>query len=392
MSVACVRVDHFPFKLEAARCPALGKRRVVLYKRSGSQRTVVDVSPGIEQVAAGMPLQEAQARCKDAVLVEADMPRYEQTFTRILVRLGEWSPVVEAAGMGCAYVGLDGLERTYGSEARLIDLLLQAVPRYLEPRLGVSQGKFPAYLAAIAAQPNTANRTPTELSDFLSPFPVDVLPVPWGVKARLHSFGLHTLGQIAGLPLGPIQAQFGPAGARVWHLTQGVDETPLVPRQPKEEVSDEVTFAVATANLGPLLMAIEVLLSRLFGRPEMRGRFSRIAFIEGHVMNGPTWQHRIVFKTPVGDKSRAYAVIKASLGDLTLPGPLEDINLTLTNLTGEVGRQESLFQDVRRTEQMREAIAQLKSSQGRNPLYRIREVEPWSRIPERQTALMPYDP
>ena len=124
----------------------------------------------------------------------------------------------------------------------------------------------------------------------------------------------------------------------------------------------------------------------------MRGRFSRIAFIEGHVMNGPTWQHRIVFKTPVGDKSRAYAVIKASLGDLTLPGPLEDINLTLTNLTGEVGRQESLFQDVRRTEQMREAIAQLKSSQGRNPLYRIREVEPWSRIPERQTALMPYDP
>ena len=392
MSVACVRVDHFPFKLEAARRSALGKRRGILYKRSGSQHTVVDVSPGIEHVPAGMPLQEAQARCKDAVLVEADMPRYEQAFTRMLVRLGDWSPVVEAASLGCAYVGLDGLERTYGSEARLIAVLLQAVPRYLGPCLGVSQSKFPAYLAAIAAQPNTANKTPAELSDFLAPFSVDVLPVPWEMKSRLRSFGLHTLGQIASLPIGPIQAQFGPAGARVWHLAQGVDETPLIPRQPKEEVSDEVTFAVATANLGPLLMAIEVLLSQLFGRAEMRGRFSRTALIEGHVMNGPTWQRRIVFKTPVGDKSRGYTAIKASLGDLTLPGPLEDISLALTNLTGEVGRQESLFQDVRRTERMREAIAQLKVSQGRNPLYRIRQVEPWSRIPERQMALMPFEP
>ena len=75
-----------------------------------------------------------------------------------------------------------------------------------------------------------------------------------------------------------------------------------------------------------------------------------------------------------------------------LPGPLEEVSLTLKDMAGEAGRQESLFHEVRRREQLREAIAQIKVSQRRNPIYQIREVEPWSRIPERRRALMPYEP
>ena len=392
MHVACVLIDHFPFKLEAVRDPLLKRRRAIVFKRSGSQRTVVDASPGIKRVVAGMPLQEAQSICKDAVLIEADIPRYERDFSHVLLRLATWSPVVEAAGLGRVYVGLDGLERTYGGEAQLIDGLLQAVPGHLEPRLGVSQGKFPAYLAAISAQPGRACRTPTGLKDFLAPFSVDVLPVPWEVRTRLHSFGLHTLAQIASLPLGPVQAQFGSTGARMWRLSRGMDDRPLLPTRPEEEVKESISFPVPTANLEPLLLAIENLLSRLFARPEMRGRFARTALLEGHMPNGPSRRRRFVFKTPVGDRPRAYSVIKALLDSFTLPGPLEEVSLTLKDMAGEVGRQESLFHEVRRREQLREAIAQLKVSQRRNPVYQVREVEPWSRIPERRRALMPYEP
>ena len=80
------------------------------------------------------------------------------------------------------------------------------------------------------------------------------------------------------------------------------------------------------------------------------------------------------------------------MDNIALPGPLEEIRLTLKDLTGEVGRQESLFQDVRKRYQLREAIAQIKVSNGHNPIYQVREVEPWSRIPERQQALVPYEP
>jgi DNA polymerase-4 len=392
LRIACVLVEHFPFKLEAGRDPLLAKHRAIVFQRSGSHRTVLDVSPGVKGVVSGMSLQEAQTRVKDVVLVEADMPAYQRVFDRILLRLANWSPVIEAADQGCVYVGLQGLEDTYGSEARLINALLQAVPSYLEPRLGIGQGKFPAYLAAVRSQPGRAYKPIMESKEFLSPFPVDVLPVSWEVKKRLHSFGLHTLGEVASLPLGPALAQFGNVGGIVWRLAQGIDDSPLFPLRPKEEICASVSFPVPTANLGSLLMALETLLSRLFARPDMRGRFTRTALLEAQVLNRPSWQRRFVFKPPAGDKARAYFVMKGPLDYLSLPGPLEEVRLILKDLTGEVGRQESLFQEIRRTHQLREAITQLEVAQGCNPIYQIREVEPWSRIPERQQALVPYKP
>ena len=392
MHMACVLVDHFPFKLEVQRDPSLGRRRVVIFQRSGSQRIVWNTSPGISQISQGTPLQEALARCKDAVPIEADTPRYQRAFDDILLRLGDWSPIVEAAGLGCAYVGLDGLEETYGSEERLIDALLGSVPKSLQPRLGVSLGKFPAYLAAVRSEPGRVYKPPIDVQQFLAPFSVDVLPVLWEVKERLHSFGLDTLGKVAELPIGPLQAQFGQAGAYLWRLARGTDDTPLLPQRVEEEVSSSLVFPVPTATVEPLLMAVEHLLTKLFSQPEMRGRYARTALLEGQVLNGPTWQRRVVFKVSTGDRSHAYFVMKAVLADVVLPGPLEEIRLTLRDLTGEAGQQESLFREVRRRDQLRETISQLKAAQGSNPIYQVREVEPWSRIPERRRALVTYEP
>ena len=392
MRVACVLVDHFAFRIEALRQPGLVKRRVIVFQRSASQSMVFDTSPDMRDVSPGMPLQEALARCKDAVIIEANVPSYERVFEQTLLRLGNWSPVVEGADLGCAYVGLDGLQETFGTEDRLIDALLHSVPDHLEPRLGISQGKFPAYLAAMKAPPGRVYMPPQALPEFLAQFPVEVLPVPWDVKTHLRSFGLETLGQVARLPVGPIQAQFGPTGARLWRLSQGIDDTPLLARRHDEEVSEWMSFPVPTANLGPLLMTVDHLLGRLFSRPEMRGRYTRKALISGSVFNRAPWQHDVLFKSPVGDRARAYFVIKSRLEYHTLPGPLEDVRITFKNLTGEAGRQESLFHDLRRRDQLRDTVAQLEAAYGHNPIYQVREVEPWSRIPERRQALVPYVP
>ena len=392
MHVACVLIDHLPFKLEVQRDPGLRKRKAVIFQRHGSRRVVLDASPTAKAVSTGMSLQEALARCKDAVPIEADNARYEQEFNMILLRLGDRTPVVEAAGLGCAYVGLDGLQDTYGSEERLMELLLQAVPSYLEPRMGMSEGKFPAYLAALSAGPGRVYKTTRNIRDFVAPWSVDVLPVEWEIKARLHSFGLDTLGQVAERSIGPMQAQFGKVGARIWRLAQGIDDARLTPRRQQEEFQESLTFPTPTGETATLFMALEILLRRIFARPDMRGRYARIALLEGAIYNKPTWQRRIVFKTPVGEIRQALFVIKSSLESITLPGPLEDVSLTLRELTGEAGLQESLFREVRQRERLRQAIAQLKVSQGRNPIYQVREVEPWSRIPERRRALVTFDP
>ena len=41
---------------------------------------------------------------------------------------------------------------------------------------------------------------------------------------------------------------------------------------------------------------------------------------------------------------------------------------------------------------LREAVKELKLKLGYSPLYRVVEVDPWSRIPERRHALLHFDP
>ena len=95
----------------------------------------------------------------------------------------------------------------------------------------------------------------------------------------------------------------------------------------------------------------------------------------------------------MGGKEKAFFVIKNALESLALPGPLEDLKLTLSGLTGESGIQGSLFSDVRRQEQLRETVRQLQARWGgKVPIYQAKDLEPWSPIPERQKALVQFDP
>ena len=59
-----------------------------------------------------------------------------------------------------------------------------------------------------------------------------------------------------------------------------------------------------------------------------------MALLEGAVYNKPSWHRRIMFKTPIGDRRQTLYVIRASLEGMTLPGPLEDVSLTLKELIG----------------------------------------------------------
>ena len=65
------------------------------------------------------------------------------------------------------------------------------------------------------------------------------------------------------------------------------------------------------------------------------------------------------------------------------------MNLTLSGITGEVGQQESMWKDVKRDYDLQETFKQLhRRLRVTPPIYQVRELEPWSRIPERRYALV----
>ena len=390
---ACVLIDHLPVKAEVQRQPSLRGRPVVVAKLSGSQRVVLDASPEATGVVAGMGLSEALSVCPGATLVEPDPVHYRAVFDAVLSAIEALSADVQEESLGHADVRVTGLELLFGGLDQLAEALLRTVPAHLGPRVGVGSSRFVASVAAEQAEPGCVRRAPDPAAGFLGPLPVDLLPVPWATAERLKRFGLRTLGQIAALPLGSVQAQFGREGARMWELANGTDRRPFVPRVSQETVTAGIDFAIPLGTVESIVAAVDSLLGRVFAAPSMHGRFARVCVLSGEVLSGPRWSKRMVFRAPIGSREHALPLVRTTLEGRPPPGPLEDLRLTLSAITGEGGRQESLFLDVRRQQNLEEAVRQLRERLGvQPPIYHIREVEPWSRMPERRRALVPFVP
>jgi DNA polymerase-4/protein ImuB len=81
--------------------------------------------------------------------------------------------------------------------------------------------------------------------------------------------------------------------------------------------------------------------------------------------------------------------IKQLLENTPQIGPVEQLGMKITGLGRQNGHQRSIFADVRAQDHLLEDIKQLEMRLGSPQVFKIKEVEPWSRIPERRYVLTP---
>ena len=399
------------------RHPHLSDQPVLIADRTKSRPVVVDYFPAFKastrhagalsrhlEPAAGMPLERAlsyqtaggparglnasgglaRGLNQEAVVLDADESHYRRVFRQVLTALQGISDRVEDAGpglnsltLGVAYVALDGLESMYGGEERLVLALLNSVPRYLAPQVGVGQGKFPAMVAARSSDSPSlfacemgfqvrARKVPPDVTAFLSPRPVALLPVSENTISALHRFGLHTLGQVAAMDVDRLVDQFGRDGKWIWDLASGRDDRALVPLEYEETVTEETSLPFSSTSLEMLLVASDTLLRRAYARPVMRGRYAGRASLECPVFGSAPWEMTVNFQENVGRWERAAFIVRSRLEAEPPEVPVDGMALTLSGFTGESGLQIGLLPDVRedRWGRIMEAERRLQTRQG----------------------------
>ena len=397
MPIACVRVPHFALRVALLERPELDGVPLVLGPAAGGRPIVADATPeaAARGVRPGMALRETVALCPEAVVVPPDPLRDATALARIVNGLEALSPLVEPdpARPGCCYIDLRGLERRLGPPAEAARSALATVPQILRPRVGVAPGKFAARVAAGRGAPGTACVVaPAEVAGFLAGASIGWLPLPPETVRRLERLGLRTLGDLAALPAAAVQARFGPVGRRAWELARGRDDDPVRPPARAETVVEALDLPAPATSRETLLVALAQLALRAFDRPALRGRHVRQARLRARVEGGRSWEQVATLREP-GGRKRVTEALGYRLQVVSSPGPVEALTLELSGLIAEAGRQELLpgFRS-RRPRQLAEAGQQLKQRYGESGLYRVVEVEPWSRIPERRRALIGYDP
>jgi len=310
MKILCLLLPHFPFTCEVLRNRAAKDRSVVITHGSGSQKLVLDYSPELDGLQRDIPIQQALAQYGEAELLPADMPYYRTIFNGLLDALEGISPVVEGAELGCAYIGVDGLQLIYPDDESLIDAIFHVVPTVFTPQAGVAGNKFLAYLTARRCPPGGRQVLTGGVETFLKDLPCDVLPVSMKSKEKLSQYGLHTLGQVVALPPGPLLSQFGPEGKKIHDLARGYDDTSLYPRMMEEVIEESTMLSSVTVSLESIQVILEQLLGRVFARISRVGLGVRSLTIWTRTWNSEQWERTIRFKEPAMDIKAAVNRIK----------------------------------------------------------------------------------
>lgn len=397
MSIVCILIPHFALRVALLERPELDGAPLLLGPAPGSRPIVRDATPeaAAQGVRPGLGLREAVALCPEAIVLAPHPVRETAAAERIVAGLELLSPNVEidSALPGCYFIDLTGLERLLGPPTVAAEGLLATVPTLLRPRAGVAVNKFTARVAAHGATPGAVRIvTPEATRSFLAMAPVSLLPFPPDKQRRLERLGMRTLGDLAALPPAALQARFGAEGRQAWELARGNDREPVRARPRPVTVVESLTLPAPVASRDMLLIAVTRLVLRAFDRPALHNRHIRQARLRAALEDGQSWEQTTTLREPGGSK-RLIEALGYRVQALTLPGPVMELTLELSGLIDGTSRQELLpgFHS-RRPWQLAEASHQLKQRFGGSGLYRVAEVEPWSRLPERRQVLIAYDP
>ena len=395
MTIACVSIPHFALRLAVFEQPALDGMPLVLITPSASRPVLLDCTPeaAAHGIGSDMLPREVASRCPETVFIQSNPAREASAFEAVVASLERFSPLIEIAELGRCYIDLTGLDRHDGSLGKSLARLLQLITPTLRSRAGAGPGKFSSWVAARQAAPGSSRIIPAaNVMRLLSDVSVSWLPFPPAMLRSLTLLGLHTLGQIAALPVSAMQARFGMTGRRAWELAHGIDDEKIQPSRREEVIVESMHLPDAIASRDMLLFGMRELIARAFARTDLNHRQVRQVRLRVFVENNRSWEREMTFREPL-DRDRLMETLRHRLQALELPGPAEQLVLELMGFVNEIVRQESIPLLRGRNERpVIEAVQQLKQRYGSSPLFRIAEVEPWSRIPERRHALVSYDP
>lgn len=280
--LACLWVPLFPLAARLRSEPELKGEALAVLTGEGQTARIVAATRLARQagVRPGMTLSQARALIPKLVARGRD-PACEVSAQEALLEVAErFSPRLEDASDGLAYLDTSGLERHFSQPssgepstrpAEPPELLLaralivSAEADGLPLRVGIAGSKLAARVAAsLRAEPTVISAG--EEAAFLAPLPLERLSPGLRLAHTLERWGIHTAGQLANLPEAQISSRLGGEGQALHAVARGLDPQPLIPRQPPIDFREGSALEWPLVALEPFLFIARSALERLSRR------------------------------------------------------------------------------------------------------------------------------
>ena len=137
-----------PVKSELMRHPEIYKQPVIITKESSKGLVAFDSSPEAYGVTSGMSIRDALSICNKAILIEFDEDYCNEMFNKTMMPMIQKIPRIELSGFGCIYLEIND---PLSDELMIASSFLKEIPIAFNPRIGLAESKFHAYITAITS-------------------------------------------------------------------------------------------------------------------------------------------------------------------------------------------------------------------------------------------------
>jgi len=316
-----VDLDAFYTSVHQRDEPALRGRPVAV---AGRARRAVVLGASYEARSYGvrseMPLNEAQERCPQLVVVAPAHASYREASRQVHVILRRFtSPEkIEAVGLDEAYLDVTARTRhgtsTPEDVARRIKYGIHTEVG-LTASVGVATSKLVAKVASGSRKPDGLVLVqPDTEADFLAPLPIDAIP-GLGPKTedRLRLAGMRTVGDLAKHETQRLMQIMGTGGALLQRLAQGRDRSPVDGSRPARTISAETTFERDVGDRALLEEALHHLVERVAERLLADGVRARTVSVKLKLADLRLVSRQVSRTSPTDDQEVIFRAARAAL-------------------------------------------------------------------------------
>jgi len=282
-----VDIAAFAVAVERVVHPELRRRPVVVAPVGPSRSVVTALSPEAQEagIRRGMILARALRRCRDLVVLPPNEPLYARASRALCGVLESYSPVLEPAGYGQAYLDMTGTGRIFGPPRDAAWRAQKEIRQRLrlDSALGVAANKLVSRIAAVVTEPAGLQDVPAgEEPVFLAPLPAQLLPgVGPKTEELLRELNIRLIRELAAMRLEQLTLAFGRFGFLLRQRALGIDDTPVYPPRAMPVVDEETVLAADSNDWDQLRRVLRELCERAGER--LRRQKQRAGGIELHV-------------------------------------------------------------------------------------------------------------
>jgi protein ImuB len=352
------------FSLQAAlrfRAELRGKPSAVVDKEN-AEGLIVEATEAAQNagVSSEMTPVQALARCPALILLPRALEQEGNLQAALLEIAGSLSPEIEATAAGCSTVDLrrSGTSEWAGMGDRIVAHLAALG---VSARIGFAPNPDLSFLAARRASPVLVVQSPTV---FLSQLAVAEIAPSAQLLALLKEWGIHTLGQLTGLPRGDLADRLGPEADWLWQRAAGGTQRLLRLVRPAEEFAESFDFEHEIETLEPLLFILRRFIDQLRLRLEGVHRVAARMTLHLPLENGTAYQRLFTIPAPTADGAVLFRILDTHLENLKLDSRPVGARLEMRAINPEQQQMRFFENPLRDANRFGETLARLTALVG----------------------------